>query len=209
MKRNLLVVLMAFVIIAGASAQFNTNSIMVGASSTLDFGLLSEKDDVTDEKISISQFDLTPKVAYFLQNRIALGGELYYSSNRSKFEGGDPYIQKEWRIGPFARYYYKTVSWFVPFGEAGIGYGNDLIKSTDAITGEEFKTKHNVFYINLGVGASVFLADNFSLEALMMYQFDSAKNPEGGGGHTTHGVMLGFGFSYYFNSLLQDTDGVR
>ena len=208
MKKNLLVIGMVFTLIFGANAQFNTNSTMVGASSSLDFGLFSEKDDVSDVKTSISQFDLTPKVAYFLQNRIALGGELYYSSNRSKLEGGDPYIQREWRIGPFARYYYNTVSWFVPFGEAGIGYGNDISKLTD-ITGAEFKTKHNVFYINLGVGAAVFLADNFSLETMLMYQYESAKNPEGGGGHTTHGVMLGFGFSYYFNSLVQDTDGVR
>ena len=208
MKRNLLIVLLAFSIIACANAQFNTNSKMVGASSSLDFGLMSQKDGVTDEKTSITHFDLTPKAGYFIQNRIGLGGELYYSSSRSKFEGGDPYIQTDWRIGPFGRYYYKTVSWFVPFGEIGAGYGNDVVKSTD-FTGAEVKTKHNVFYLDLGAGAALFLADNFSLEALLMYQFEKAKNPEGDGSHTTSGVMLQFGFSFYFNSLLQDTDGVR
>ena len=209
MKKHLLIVFLAVALSAGASAQFNTNSKMVGASSSLDFGLLSEKDGVTDEKTSITQFDLTPKAAYFIRNRIGIGGQLSLSSTRSKFEGGDPYSYTEWRIGPFARYYYKTVSWFVPFGEAGAGYGNDVDKYTDAITGEEFKAKHNVFYVGLGAGAALFLADNFSLEAMLMYHYENAKNPEGGGSHSTGGVMLGFGFSFYFNSLLQDTGGVR
>ena len=136
MKKNLLAIGMVFTLIVGANAQFNTNSIMVGASSSLDFGLFWEKDDATDEKTSITQFDLTPKVAYFLQNRIALGGELYYSSSRDKVENSDPTVYTNWRIGPFSRYYYRTVSWFVPFGEAGIGYGNDIYKSTDDITGK-------------------------------------------------------------------------
>jgi outer membrane protein len=209
MKRNLMIVLLASSIIACAHAQFNTNSKMVGASSSLDFGLFSEKDGVTDEKTSYTHFDLTPKAGYFIRNRIGLGGELSFSSSRSKFEGAEPSTQTDWRIGPFARYYYKTVSWFVPFGEVGTGYGNDVVKSTDPFSGAELKTKHNVFYVGLGAGAALFLADNFSLEALLMYQFENAKNPEGGGSHATSGVMLQFGFSFYFNSLLQDTDGVR
>jgi opacity protein-like surface antigen len=208
MKRILLTITIVFALVISAGAQFNTNSKMVGASSSLDFGLFAEKDDVTGEKTSLYQFDLTPKAAYFIQNRIAFGGELTYSASSSKLEGSDPTSTTNWYVGPFARYYYKTVSWFVPFGEAGLGYGNELYKWTD-FSGASVKTKHNVYYARLGVGAAFFLADNFSLEGMLMYQWKKAKNPEGGGSHTTSGVMLGFGFVFYFNSLLQDQDGVR
>ena len=208
MKRNILVLTALFGFLLCTSAQFNTNSKMLGASSSLDFGLFSQKDDVTGEKSSLYNFDLTPKAAYFIQNRIAFGGELYYSSAASKPEGSDPTTTTNWALGPFGRYYFKTVSWFVPFGEAGLGYGRELYKFTD-FSGGTVKTKHNIFYGRLGVGASIFLADNFSMEALLMYQYKKSKNPEGGGSHTTSGVMLGVGFSFYFNSLLQDTDGVR
>ena len=208
MKRTLLVSIVIVTVLMSTAAQFNTNSKMAGASSSLDFGLFSQKDDVSGEKSSLYNFDLTPKAAYFIQNRIAFGGELNYSSSSSKFEGSDPTTTTNWAIGPFGRYYFKTVSWFVPFGEAGVGYGRELYKYTD-FSGGTMKNKHNIFYGRLGGGASIFLADNFSLEALLMYQYKKSKNPEGGGSHTTSGVMLGFGFSFYFNSLLQDTDGVR
>ena len=207
MKKPLFLVLVFFITASTAFSQFNSNSKMVGASSSLDFGFLSEKDDVSGEKTSIREFDLNPRAAYFLKNRIALGGDFNYASSRSKIDGSDPASDINWRIGPFARYYYKTVSWFVPFGEVKAGYGNDITKYS--FGGEEFKTKHNVWYVGLGVGAALFLADNFSLEAMLRYQYEKAKNPEGGGSHSTHGFMLGFGFSFYFNSLLQDTDGPR
>lgn len=191
-----------------AAAQFNTNSKMVGASSSLNIGLFSEKDDVSGEKTSLYSFDLTPKAAYFIRNRIALGGELSFAASSSKLEGSDPVSSTNWYLGPFGRYYYKTVSWFVPYGEAGVGIGKEITKITDYL-GEPITYKHNVFYFRAGVGASLFLADNFALEGMLAYQFKKSKNPEGGGSHSTSGAVIGFGFVFYFNSLLQDTDGVR
>ena len=67
MKKTTLSLIISITLIAGAGAQFNTNSKMVGASSSLDFGLFSQKDDVTGEKSSLYNFDLTPKAAYFIQ----------------------------------------------------------------------------------------------------------------------------------------------
>ncbi len=205
MKRNITLLLVLTVFIPVVNAQFNTNSKMVGASSSLDFGISSQKDDVSGEKTPMTRFDLNPRAGYFLRNRIALGGDIYLSYSSEKPEGYiDPITSTGWRLGPYGRYYYKTVSWFVPFGEAKTGFGGDKISY-----GEGSETKHNVFYFGLGAGASLFLADNFSLEALLMYQYEKAKNPEGGGSHTTNGVMVSFGFSFYFNSLLQDTGGTR
>ena len=193
-------------------AQFNTHSKLVGASSSLDFGLFSQKDDVSGEKTSIYNFDLSPKAAYFIQNRIALGGELHLSSSSSKPEGSDPVKGSAWLLGPFGRYYYKTVSGFVPFGEAGMGFGREMDKWTD-FSGTEVSIKHNIFYARLGAGASVFLADNFSLEALLAFRWENAKNPEGGGSHTTSGVMFGLGCVFYFDSLERgggsSSDGLR
>jgi opacity protein-like surface antigen len=212
MKRVFIVSIVLISTILLAHAQFNTHSKLIGASSSLDFGLFSQKDDVTDEKVSIYNFELTPKAAYFIQNRIALGGEIHLSTSSSKPEGSDAIKSSSWLIGPFGRYYYKTVSGFVPFGEAGLGFGREVDKMTD-FSGSPYTITHNIFYWRLGVGASVFLADNFSLEPMLAFRWEKAKNPEGGGSHTTQGIMFGLGFVFYFDSLERGggsrSDGLR
>jgi len=204
MKKHLLLFLLVVLSAGLARAQFNSGSKMVGASSNLDFGFLSEKEkDVTDAT-KMTVIDINPRAAYFLKNRIAIGGDLEYYLYRSKYADLDPSTSTTFRIGPFARYYYKTVAMVVPFAELKSGIGSSVDKYIDSFSGEEFKTKHSIFYLGAGVGAAFFLADNFSFEGMLNYSFEKQKNKETGGYHNTHGVMFNFGFSFYFNSLLQD-----
>lgn len=199
MKKLFFTTAILFLAIATGFSQFNSGSKMVGASSSLDFSFTSEKDEGATDATKTTEFDLTPRFAYFLQNRIALGGDLTLNYQSQKFGSSESVPTTVWSIGPFARYYHKTVSWFVPFAEIKAGYG---MSSTKDFTGT--KTKHNIFYAGAGVGAAIFLADNFALEALLAYNYQNSKNPEGGGSHSTNGVMLQFGFSFFFNSLLQE-----
>ncbi len=203
MKKHLLLFLLLVISAGLARAQFNSGSKMVGASSNLDFGFLSEKEKDVEDATKMTIIDINPRAAYFLKNRIAIGGDLEYYLYRSKYADLDPSTSTTFRIGPFARYYYKTVASVVPFGELKGGVGSQVDKSTGT-TGEEVKYKHSIVYIGAGVGAAFFLADNFSFEGMLNYSYEHQKNKEMGGSHNTNGIMFSFGFSFYFNSLLQD-----
>ena len=203
MKKHVLLILSGVMSAGLATAQFNSGSKMVGASSNLDFGLFSEKDKDSEDATKLTVIDLNPRAAYFLKNRIAVGGDLEYVFYRSKYADMEPYSSTTFRIGPFARYYYKTVASVVPFGEIKGGAGSYVVKSTD-LYGEESKMKHSIVYAGLGIGAAFFLAENFSFEGMLNYSFENQKNKEMGGSHNTSGIMFNFGFSFYFNSLLQN-----
>ena len=201
MKNYLLSVILLVFLSNLTMAQFNTGSKMVGASTSLDLGFSSEK-YVGSEATKYTTIDLNPRAAYFVQNGIAVGGDLNYYLSRSKYSSDDPYTTTEFRIGPFGRYYYKSVGPVRPFGEVKLGGGSSTTRSY--VTGEKTTTRHNIFYAGAGVGAAFFLAENFALEAMLGYTYDHLKNQETDEKQNNHGVMLSFGFSFYFNSLLQE-----
>jgi len=202
MKNYSLSVILLVCISHMTMAQFNTGSKMVGASTSIDLGFSSQKYTDSEDATKYTTIDLNPRAAYFIQNGIAIGGDLEYYLSRSKYDGDDPYTTTEFRIGPFGRYYYKSVGPVRPFGEVKLGGGTSTTRYY--ITGEKTTTRHNIFYAGAGVGAAFFLADNFALEALLDYTYDHLKNPETDEKQNSHGVNLNFGFSFYFNSLLQE-----
>ena len=183
-------------------AQFNTDSKMVGASTAMDFGFFSRTDKSTDENTKTMSFNLNPRFGYFIDNMFAAGMDMDISTSRSKFEDNDPYSYNSYTAGFFTRYYYQTAAPVVPFGEINGGLGRSVSKST--FMGETTKSKHNIIYVGAGGGAAFFVADNFALEGLLLYEFNRQKNPEGGGKHVTHGLMMQFGFTFFFNSLIQN-----
>jgi len=184
-----------------ATAQFNTGSKMVGASTSIDLGLTSQKYADSPEATKYSTIDINPRVAYFVQNGWAVGGDLNYYLSRSKYNGNDPYTSTSFFIGPFGRYYYKAVGPVRPFGEVKFGGGTSASRSY--ITGAKVTSRYNTLYAGAGIGAAFFLADNFSLEALLGYTYEHEKNNETDEKMNSHGLALSFGFAFYFNSLLQ------
>lgn len=175
---------------------------MVGASSSMDFGFLSNKDKESGYRSNTIAIDLTPRAAYFISNGVGVGGDIGYYLSRSKTEDFDPSSSSGLRVGPFIRYYFKSVGPVRLFEEMNGGLGYSLSKYY--VMGEQQKNKHSIFYLGAGIGAAYFLADNFALEGMLNYSFERQKNRETKGIHNTHGVMLNFGFSFFFNSLLQD-----
>ena len=202
MKNYFLSVILLVVFSNLTTAQFNTGSKMVGASTSLNLGFSSQKYVGSDVATKYTTIDINPRAAYFIQNGIAIGADLDYYLSRSKYDDNDPSTNTEFRIGPFGRYYYKSVGPVRPFGEVKLGGGTSTTRYY--ITGEKTTTRHNILYAGAGVGAAFFLAENFALEALLGYTYDHLKNPETDEKQNHHGVMLSFGFSFYFNSLLQE-----
>jgi hypothetical protein len=202
MKNIFLSIIMLVFFCSLAKAQFNTGSKMVGASSSLDFGFTSEKDEGSADASKIISINLTPRAAYFVQNRIAIGGDLGYFYYRSRYDDSDPYRTTDFLIGPFARYYCKSIAWVRPFAEVKLGGGTSVTKYY--VAGELTKTKHSILYTGAGVGAAFFLAENFALEGMLDYTFEHQKNKDTDQSHNSHGIMLSFGFSFFFNSLVQE-----
>ncbi len=203
MKKIITVSILALLGIGLVQAQFNTDSKMVGASSSMDFGFFSQKDGGSDVKTKTIGFDLDPRFGYFIDNRFAAGVDMAINMNRTKVGDYDPTSSNSYTLGCFSRYYAQSVGSVVPFGEVNAGLGRSVSKSTDFM-GETVKYKHNIFYAGAGGGAAFFLADNFALEGMLMYQYERQKNPDTDGKHSTHGLLLKFGFTFFFNSLLQE-----
>ena len=201
--KTLLLTIVLFVLSASLiTAQFNTGSKMVGASSAMDFGFLTTKDKESEYRTNTIAIDLTPRAAYFVSNGVGIGGDIEYYLSRSKTEDLDPSSSSGLIVGPFIRYYFKSVGPVRLFEEMNGGLGFSVSKYY--VAGEQQKNKHRIIYLGAGMGAAYFLADNFALEGMLNYSFENQKNKEMGGSHNTHAIMLNFGFSFFFNSLLQD-----
>jgi hypothetical protein len=202
MKNIFLSVIAVFLFGGLAQAQFNSGSKMVGASTSLNLGLSLQKYSNSEAATKYTTIDINPRAAYFIMNGWAVGGDINYYLSRSKYDNDDPYTTTSLLAGPFGRYYYKAVGPVRPFGEVKFGGGTSATKYF--ITGAKEISRHNILYVGAGPGAAFFLADNFSLEAMLGYTYEHLKNPDTNEKQNNHGIMLSFGFAFYFNSLLQD-----
>jgi long-subunit fatty acid transport protein len=76
MKNYFLTIILLVIFSSITTAQFNTGSKMVGASSYLDFGFSTEKAKGSEFASKIISININPRAAYFVQNRFAVGGDL-------------------------------------------------------------------------------------------------------------------------------------
>lgn len=177
MKKFLLSTVMILTFsIGAATAQLQKGSTLVGGGiGNLDVGFGSG-----------SQFsiNLTPRVGYFIQDNVAVGGkvDLGYTGQKG---GNDTY---SYGINAFGRYYFgekefdtllKQGRWFL---EAGAGIAG--LKGADI-----------GFNVNFGPGYSYFLSENVAVEGLLLY------NGTFGSG-SSNGLSLNVGFQIYFPSSL-------
>jgi outer membrane protein len=95
----------------------------VGASTSLDLGYSSQKYSGSPDATKYTNINLNPRAGYFIMNGVAVGIDLNYLLSRSKYDDNDPNTTTEFRIGPFGRYYYKSVGPVRPFGEVKGGGG--------------------------------------------------------------------------------------
>jgi len=202
MKKITAGIVLTFICLTMVNAQFNTDSKMVGASSALNLGLSSSKYAESDIKTNNLYLYMNPRFGYFIDNMFAAGMDLGISTSRSKEGENDPTSYNSYLAGFFTRYYYQTAAPVVPFGEVNAGIGRSVSKYTD-FTDEVQKTKHNILYAGAGAGAAFFVADNFALEGLLIYTYSRQKNTATDGKSNQHGVAVEFGFTFFFNSLLQ------
>jgi len=138
------------------------------------------------------QMDLTPKVAYFIKDGLALGGYGRLSLVTAKDAG----TATTYGIGALGRYFVedknvrklefsKRSRFFV---EANAGFGGSSNSKTSAST--------TGLDLGVGPGVAYFITPNVSLEALLKYELTVGF----GSATTSNRLNLGIGFQVYLPS---------
>lgn len=164
-----------------AHGQIQKGNLMAGASlANFDLGLQSNNNN----------FSLTvnPKLGYFIEDNIAIGGEVLLG-----FATAKGYTDIDYGVGVFGRYFIsdqravllKHTRFFLE-GNVGISGQNHKPKGLPAST-------TNGLGIGIGPGVSYFITPNVGLEALLKYNaiigFGSAT--------TVNRLSFGLGFQIY------------
>ncbi|MBW8684302.1 outer membrane beta-barrel protein [Chitinophaga rhizophila] len=163
------------------SAQTQKGNLMVGSEIT-DFGFNFQKES------TIFHFDLSPKLAYFVQDDLALGA---YVRLGLQTTGGNG-TNVNYGVGALARYYFrdenvrklefsKRVRFF---GEANAGFGGSNPANGASTNGIE---------LGVGPGLSYFITPNVALDALVKYNVIIG----GGNSTTSHNLNFGLGFQIF------------
>jgi hypothetical protein len=166
-------------IVAGAQTQ--KGNLMVG-SDISDFNLDFQKNNTT------FGMTLTPKLGYFIQDNIALGGYLDINLQTNKGNTNFGY-----GIGAFGRYYIRDkkaelIKRSCFFVEANAGFAGQNISGTGIES-----TTTNGLGIGFGPGWTYFITPNIGLEALLKYDLAVGF----GSSATTNSLDLHIGFQIY------------
>lgn len=153
-------------------AQRDVNGFRKGdkfLSGTLGYNTISEADGSKE-----INFRVAPRIGFFLNDFVAVGGKLGYGYLRRKNHLGQRTIENSTITGAlFGRYYLFPGSKFSFFGELGVGFGSTRNIAKDWTNG-----------VNAGFspGISYFVSEHFALEAqfgLLSYNTVSPREEAG------------------------------
>ncbi|TKC09545.1 hypothetical protein [Pedobacter frigoris] len=177
MKKLTLTFALGIAVMFGANAQIQKGHVMMGANiSRINFGL---------DKPNVFDLEINPKAAWFVQDGLALGGDVLFGLSTQKGGGTDI----NYGIGALGRYYGATGANEVVnnsrfFGEATVGI-NGVNPAQGGST--------NGLGISFGPGFTYFVTPSIGLEGLLKY------NGVVGFGSSAyaHKLSLGVGFQIY------------
>ena len=119
------------------------------------------------------QFNIAPKIGYFIIDNFALGIGLDYTYSTVKEPNRDRTNDSDLLFGPFGRYYLPVNEDMALFLEANFGFGNS---SNDQFIGENRQSvSTNVFAFGAGPGVTIFSNADIGIEALFKYNFARSR----------------------------------
>ena len=148
-------------------------------------GFNSSNDKNTEVKENA--FEISPKLGFFINEDVAIGGELSFMSTKEETAGTDTADQSAFGVGAFARYYFLDLGErFKTYGEFGVGYASQNDDLND------FKV--NGFGAGLDLGINYFVTEKIALSFGLknVLSFSSAKADVDGAEAVTE-FNLGFG----------------
>ncbi|HVI48162.1 MAG TPA: outer membrane beta-barrel protein [Chitinophaga sp.] len=191
MKKIRLLTLVALGVLFGsvANAQIQKGNLMVGADLTNINFTFQKQGNAFD-------FNLSPKIGWFIMDGLAIGGYVNFGVNTTKNKDTDVKTSStNYGVGAFARYFFedknirklefsKRVRFFA---EANAG-----IAGTNPASG----ASTNGFNAGIGPGIAYFITPNVGLEGLLKYDLTVG----GGNSTTANRIGLHVGFQIYLPS---------
>ncbi|MCR9101025.1 MAG: outer membrane beta-barrel protein [bacterium] len=188
--------------------------------STADSNVKIEADgaSVDNEGTRSTQFNISPRIGYFVTNNFALGIGMDYTLNRLRepVDLSDPQTDYETEydsdllFGPFGRVYFPIAEdkAFFLQGNFGFGSSQDRIRVGD----DPQTTSTDVLAASFGPGFTIFSSDGIGIEAIVKYnwarsnasfEYQGTRNET-----TTYTNQLDFsiGFQVYFTRLQRVND---
>lgn len=177
MKKLIFTIVLGSVMAFGANAQIQKGNVMIGANlSDIKFGL---------DKPNVFTFNVSPKAAWFVQDGLAIGGEVNLGVATQKGSGTD----FNYGVSALGRYYGETGANEIVkssrfFGEATVGVQGYNPSGGGSTNGLGF---------SFGPGFTYFVTQTIGLEALLKY------NGVVGFGTSAyaHNLGIGVGFQIY------------
>ncbi|HEX8609422.1 MAG TPA: hypothetical protein VF679_12345 [Pedobacter sp.] len=160
-----------------SEAQIQKGNVMMGGNlSNISFGL---------DKPNVFSLSINPKAAWFVQDGLALGGDVNLGLSTSKGNGESI----NYGIGALGRYYGATGANEVVnnsrfFGEVTVGISGVNPNEGESTNGLGF---------SFGPGFTYFVTPSIGLEALLKYQGTAGF----GSSAYAHSLNLGIGFQIY------------
>lgn len=140
---------------------FSQGDVLV--EGNLGFGSTNDK----NTEVKTNTFSITPRVAYFLTDKFAVGAQLGYTSDKREVAGVDTDKDSEFNAGVFGRYYFLDLGQrFKTYADAGVNF---LSEKNDLID-----VKRNGINAGVGLGINYFVTDrivlNFALRNIISYE---------------------------------------
>lgn len=181
MKKILTLLVVALGAATITQAQLQKGNVLVGGDlAKFSIGL---------KKGALTDINLTPKAAWFINDNVAVGAYLNFELQTSKGAG----TAVAYGVGPLARYYVNSAKvnllqhgrWFFE--------GNVGIEGTNVSDGSGHNNNTNGLGLGIGPGYAYFITPNVGLETLLKY-----NGIVGFGNNTTSSnLQLNLGFQIY------------
>jgi hypothetical protein len=212
MKKVALFLLALFICSAQLlQAQANDGKVLLGLTTyamgmpvpssgnlmSLGFGNTKYKSDAGDEDgDKTTNFNLLPKVGYFINDNLAAGLEFMFihTSDKGPDEGDGKYNESVFVAGPFGRYYFPVGNIHL-FAEAEVGVGSyrEKLNGTDY----DYDDKYNLFIIGGGLGLAAPVGNKAAFDLIIGYNSATSKAAEDNENNArmvTGGIGIKLGF---------------
>lgn len=184
MKNQIFLILLAgAVFVAPVSGQISDGgNFMIGTS--LGFSTSSSEVEVKNngsatrgQGTEATQFNIAPKIGYFITNNWALGIGLDYTLSRVREPENvlnpdtdfDTSYDSDLLFGPFTRFYFPVGLDKALFLEGTFGFGSSSNEIN--INGDPQTTNNNVLAMGIGPGFTIYSQDAIGIEALVKYNW--------------------------------------
>jgi hypothetical protein len=152
MKKGLLVAAVLCAAI-GSNAQINKGQYLVGGSAGFQQSKAGEEKTTT--------IFLSPNAGYFVADKLAVGLDANFRSDKTTEDGDDLSKQSSFNVGPFVRYYFLPTAQKVNvFAHGAFRFGSIKVGDADGVSSTDWTIK---------AGPAFFLSPSVALETAVYY----------------------------------------